>query len=434
MLHDYIEENTMSEKNRHTIKKRLTKKDVLTIPNLLTCIRILLIPVIIVLYSYKYDVAAVAVILLSAATDIADGIIARKCNMISDLGKFIDPVADKLTQGIICICLASRHSKMWMLICILLIKETLMFLMGCLVLKLTDTVAGAKWYGKACTVITEGIIMLLVLWHSIPSVAANILIDICITAILASFVLYAQFYARLLKDKLSEIVKNKKISSAIKITVIFLWICVVVFFIINRKDFTLNGIMEYVPQNPILTVVMMLFLFALKSISVVIYIAILYAACGILFPLPIALAVDIIGTAISLSIPYFLGRWAGSGLTEKIANKYPKIKYIKSAGKNNDFAFSLIARIIGILPADLVSFYMGACGLDYKKYLFGGLLGFSVSMVTFSVMGMSASDPTSPEFIISLVVEALLMSASVVFITVKKTSAKKKEEETSGEN
>lgn len=416
----------MNEKNRNTIKKRLTKKDILTVPNLLTCIRILLIPVIIVLYAYKYDVAAVAVILLSAATDIADGIIARKCNMISDLGKFIDPVADKLTQGIICICLASRHPKMWLLICILAIKETLMCLMGGLVLRLTDTVAGAKWYGKACTVITEGIIMLLVLWHSVPESTANLLIDICIAAILASFVLYTQFYARLLKDRLSEIAKNKKISSAIKVTVIFLWICVIVFFVINRENFTLDGIMEFVPNNPVLTVAMMLFLFALKSVSVIIYIPILYAANGILFPLPIALAINLAGTAIVLSVPYFLGKWTGSELSGKIAEKYPRIKYLRSLRKKNDFMFSFIVRIIGILPADLVSFYMGAAGVGYKKYLSGGLLGFSVSMVTFSVMGMSVSDPTSPEFIISLSIEVALMVTSLVFLAAKRHAAKRK--------
>lgn len=414
----------MNENKRNTIRKRLTKKDILTIPNLLTCIRILLIPIIISLYAYGYDVAAVSIILLSAATDIADGIIARKCNMISDLGKFIDPVADKLTQGVICICLASKHPKMWILIAVLLIKETLMFLMGCLVLRFTDTVAGAKWYGKACTVITESIIMLFVLWSGIPNSVANILIDICITSILISFILYAQFYAKLLKNKLHEIAKNKKISSFIKIIVIFLWLCVIAFFVSNRKSFTLNGIIQYTPQNPLLTVVMMLFLFALKSISVIIYMGILYAASGILFPLPIALAVNIIGTAISLSIPYFLGKWTGSDIAAKIVEKYPKTAYIRSMRKSNDFMFSFIVRIIGILPADLVSFYMGANGVEYKKYLFGGLLGFSASMITFPIMGMSVSDPSSPAFIISLSIEAALLATSVIFCLLKKHSLK----------
>ena len=417
----------MNENKRNTVRKRLTKKDVLTIPNLLSCIRILLIPVIIVLYAYKYDVAAVSVILLSSATDIADGIIARKFNMISDFGKFIDPVADKLTQGAICICLASRHPRIWMLISILVIKEALVLLMGYLVLRFTDTMAGAKWYGKACTVVTEAVIMLLVLWSNIPEKAANILIDVCIVAILFSFVMYTQFYARLLGGKLKEIGKNKNISSVIKAVVVLIWIGFIIFFIINRKSFTVDGIIRLTPQNPALTAILMLFLFALKSISFVIYIGILYAANGILFPLPIAIILNILGTAIALTIPYFLGKWTGSDAAQKIVTKYPKMANIRSIRKSNDFMFSFLTRVIGLLPADLVSVYMGAAGVDYKKYLLGGLLGFLVPTVTFPIMGMSVADPLSPEFIIAGSIEISLTVVSLVTFLIMRRANKKKE-------
>ena len=80
---------------------RLFKRDqILTIPNLLSVIRLLMIPVIVWLYCEKQDyIAAAAMIVLSGLTDIADGIIARKFNLVSDLGKILDPVADKLTQA-----------------------------------------------------------------------------------------------------------------------------------------------------------------------------------------------------------------------------------------------------------------------------------------------------------------------------------------------
>ena len=85
------------------------KKDILTIPNLLSLFRLLMIPVIVWLYvKEKNYYAAAAMVLISGATDIADGIIARKFNMISDFGKILDPMADKLTQGALIICLSFK--------------------------------------------------------------------------------------------------------------------------------------------------------------------------------------------------------------------------------------------------------------------------------------------------------------------------------------
>lgn len=217
----------MNEKNNGAVRKRLTKSSILTVPNLLTCIRLILIPVIIVLYAYEKDFAALAVILISSVTDIADGIIARKFNMISDIGKVLDPIADKLTQGTVCICLATRHPIVWVLVVVLAVKETIMFLMGCVLLKVSDVVPYSRWYGKACTVITEASIMLFVLWNSIPDNIALIVIDVCISAIFISFILYVQFYADLIKGKLSKTENEKKflfILSAVKIVLIVLTI------------------------------------------------------------------------------------------------------------------------------------------------------------------------------------------------------------------
>ena len=93
----------------NNIKDKLKKEDILTIPNFLSFFRILLIPVIAVLYSiYDSHIAAVVVIALSGLTDILDGKIARRFNMVSDFGKFIDPVADKLTQLAMILCLLAK--------------------------------------------------------------------------------------------------------------------------------------------------------------------------------------------------------------------------------------------------------------------------------------------------------------------------------------
>ena len=91
-------------------RKYLKKENILTIPNLLSLIRILLIPFIIWLYcARKAYLCTIIVIALSGFTDIIDGKIARKFNMVSDVGKVLDPVADKLTQATLVICLIARY-------------------------------------------------------------------------------------------------------------------------------------------------------------------------------------------------------------------------------------------------------------------------------------------------------------------------------------
>ncbi len=182
------------------IKSRLNKKDVFTIPNVLSFFRILLIPVIVVLYCYyKLYVASTAVIIFSGITDVIDGKIARKYNMISDFGKFIDPVADKLTQAAMLFCLVIRYKWVIALIVLMVIKEATLFIGGCFVLKKTDTINSAKWYGKLSTFIMYAVMTLLFLVNDIKPVIANVGIAICAFALVGSTLLYLQFYYSILK-------------------------------------------------------------------------------------------------------------------------------------------------------------------------------------------------------------------------------------------
>ena len=88
-------------------------KNILTIPNLLSLLRLLLIPVYAILYMRAQElreyIVAASVFAVSALTDMVDGIIARKCHMVSRLGIMLDPFADKMTQGVIIICLTVKN-------------------------------------------------------------------------------------------------------------------------------------------------------------------------------------------------------------------------------------------------------------------------------------------------------------------------------------
>ena len=87
------------------------KKEILTIPNLLSVFRIALIPVYLNIYLDGAYGRAAAVLAVSCLTDLVDGKIARKFNMISNVGKVLDPLADKLTQLVFCDSVAIRCYK-----------------------------------------------------------------------------------------------------------------------------------------------------------------------------------------------------------------------------------------------------------------------------------------------------------------------------------
>ena len=134
-------------------------KDWNTIPNWLSYIRIILIPVFAVLFYQGYVGWALLVLALSGLSDFFDGKIARKFNQVSDLGKIIDPVADKLTQITIAVMfyIQFRQSSdelintfSWVFL-VFVVKELVMVLFGGLMLLMNLRPSAAVIYGKAAT-------------------------------------------------------------------------------------------------------------------------------------------------------------------------------------------------------------------------------------------------------------------------------------------
>lgn len=399
------------------ITKRLTKKDVLTVPNALSLVRLLLIPVIVTVYAVRRDYTLAAVLTAaSGVTDVLDGFIARRFHMVSDLGKFLDPAADKLTQGAVLICLCFRYPKLRLVLFALAAKEAVMLILGLVILHYTDTVNGARWYGKAATAVLEGSMLLLLFFPRLPAAAADALAYLCLFAVLAALVLYVHFFLKALHGVLHRFLESKWASKLALGLAVALWAAVILVFLLNRDAFTVDSIVEGSPENMALSALMMLALFALKSISIVLYSGILYITSGILFPLPVAILVNVLGTLVMLTIPYCLGRLMGRRALDHIHEKYPKAAFMDEFRAGGDFMFSLVVHVINLLPTDLVSIYMGAAGLRYVPYAAGGTLGLLVTAVLFPITGMSITRPASPAFLISVALEIAVTLASVIAV------------------
>lgn len=176
------------------------KEQILTIPNLLSIIRLLIIPFIVYLYCFRrLYIEAVIFIVLSGITDVIDGIIARKFNMVSDFGKILDPVADKLTQITVIFCIATHIPEMWVLVGMFIAKEFIMMVMGMAAIKKLESVNSAKWYGKANTVILYAVMILFIIFPNMPSAFSLALLLTCTVSLTISLGLYIRFYFRLFK-------------------------------------------------------------------------------------------------------------------------------------------------------------------------------------------------------------------------------------------
>ena len=179
---------------------KLDKKQILTVPNLLSLLRLLMIPLFIWLYLNDYEEWTAAVLILSGVTDVVDGIIARRFGQISDFGKALDPVADKLTQAAMLLCLTSRYPLMVVPFVLLAIKELFAAISGMIVIKRTGSVPGAEWHGKLTTMMLYGMMILHVVWQEIPVWTSNILNGSCIIMMLISLALYARRNIRAIRS------------------------------------------------------------------------------------------------------------------------------------------------------------------------------------------------------------------------------------------
>ncbi len=173
---------------------RLTKKEVFTIPNIIGYIRLFLIPVFCWVYLRADDTSdymwAAGIVIFSSFTDLFDGMIARKLHQVTELGKFLDPLADKLTHAAMALCLATRYPLMWVLIALMGIKEGYMALMGLKFLAVGKKLNGAMWFGKMCTAVLFTGMVILFFFVQMPSPGANILIAIMMAVMIFTLLSY----------------------------------------------------------------------------------------------------------------------------------------------------------------------------------------------------------------------------------------------------
>lgn len=209
-------------------KKFYLFENVWTVPNLLSFIRILIIPLFAVLFYKNNLIGAVIVLIISGVSDFLDGKIARRFNQVSELGKMLDPVADKLTQMAIAIVLFLRlHNAddkiiktfSWIFLAFI-VKELLMVIGGGIMILMGIRPGAAEIYGKIATFVFYSVMIIVVCFGPevgafsainpalvLPNTALIVLVVLSLVLTIVALLSYIPGVFRQLKER-SEGIKN----------------------------------------------------------------------------------------------------------------------------------------------------------------------------------------------------------------------------------
>lgn len=182
-------------------------KNIFTIPNIISFFRLLLIPLFVITY-FKESISnhylwSIVIVFISGISDVVDGFIARHCNMVSDLGKVLDPIADKLTQAVILLCLAINHTSMFLPFSVLFVKELFTLFAAIHLLSNGTKPISSKWFGKLSTVVIflTMVYTLIMDLYSAPEIPYYILLVLSIVCMIISITGYFKLFSKHVKGE-----------------------------------------------------------------------------------------------------------------------------------------------------------------------------------------------------------------------------------------
>lgn len=185
-------------------KQHCNKSEILTIPNVISFLRIVFIAPFVLFFLNEQYIAAFSFIVLSGLSDCIDGYLARRLNQVTELGKILDPIADKLTLVAVIICLGTLLPQIVPLVIALVVKDLSMLLGGYYLIHKGIAPPAAKWYGKLATIIfyvsVVAIVFSRAFLHYNNPLVVLVLLSITIVAMMFALVNYAIIFIKLLNE------------------------------------------------------------------------------------------------------------------------------------------------------------------------------------------------------------------------------------------
>ncbi len=184
--------------------KDMKLKDYFNVPNLLCYIRLILLPVFLFMYRNATDssdyVRAFVLLAFAMLTDALDGFIARRFNCVTQWGKMIDPIADKLLQFVLALALLGNYPQMWLFVIVFMIKEFYMSFMNLWLVKYDPEIVRARVFGKVVTVLIDVTVGLLLIFTKVPGTYIWIIAGVLSVAALYVGFRYSRMHWQIIKD------------------------------------------------------------------------------------------------------------------------------------------------------------------------------------------------------------------------------------------
>lgn len=195
----------------------------------------------------------------------------------------------------------------------------------------------------------------------------------------------------------------------------------IILLFISGREIEPEFILRYIPAGPVLAPAVLLAMYSLKSISVFLPMLPLQLAAGYLFPAPEAIAVNAAGYALGNWISYRRGRRAGAETMDKLVAEHPRLTVFFSGSGENYVFLSFLLRVIGMIPMDVTSMYLGYTGVAFLPYMLASVAGALPKIAAITLMGDSIRDPSSSAFIISAAFTlGLSLLSSLLFLLYKR--------------
>lgn len=231
-------------------------------------------------------------------------------------------------------------------------------------------------------------------------------------------------------DKTTNKKKNEKLIRALQILSAVFMIFMVVAMLVLMKKFNINidNAAEFATyiKGGTLTVALIIIAFTVvKSFALVFPPAVIFAVSGLLIDnLALAIFINFIGVALSMILPYYLGRFTGKDMLDTLKERFPKIKKLDDFAGKNEFMVVYVVKASGIVPSDLMNVVYGAMNINFMKYFIASNIGMLPFNILFTLLANKGdlSNPYSLLYIIPIPVFVVIMSIVVKKMTKEKTN------------
>ena len=215
-------------------------------------------------------------------------------------------------------------------------------------------------------------------------------------------------------------------SALFKVIPLLITAFLIVLCLVQFKKVTFQDIVNYTPENYFLASLLLIGIYAVKSMSVIFPLTALFLAAGVIFPFWAAVLVNLIGLFVSITIPYCIGKFSGKDFVDKLAQRYPKFEKLLKLTNSNDIFTSYVTRAVGAVPGDVVSMLLGASGIKYGAYVAGSLLGMFPGMILQTLMGKYIEHPFSwPFLLLFAAMTGVALTSTLIFNKKSKAKSRK---------